>query len=117
MKKGFAVGVAVAIALSACSSNQEEIESAITVHLRDPDSAQFQKVILNKKGDRACAVWNARNSFGGYGDWQMTGLEKGARGWQITETKVRADRCTEKSFRIRDDFEAAQEGLQKAIER
>lgn len=63
---------------------QGAVESTIKERLKDPNSARFERVVFNKAGDRACAVWNAKNSFGGYGEWTSSELSKEVGYWVIT---------------------------------
>lgn len=65
------------LALTACGlTDQSKIEKAIRDNLKDPDSAQFRNLIIDKHGNRACIEFNAKNGFGGYGDWETVSLEK-----------------------------------------
>jgi hypothetical protein len=97
----------VALALSACSQ-RGDVETAIKDLLRDPDSAKFRAVVVNKPGNRACAVFNARNAFGGYGEWTVFELRKRDTGWQVSNKDFPAAQCTEAYFALEDQIE---EGL------
>jgi hypothetical protein len=47
----------------------EEAKAAVKEILKDPASAQFRDVKLNSMGD-VCGQFNAKNSYGGYGDFE-----------------------------------------------
>jgi hypothetical protein len=105
----------IAVVIAGCGQ-QGAIEETIKAHLKDPESAQFRTVLVSKKGDRGCAIWNAKNSFGGYGEWAVTELEKHGGRWQITAANGRADRCTESAYKTWDEYEEASERLRKRYE-
>lgn len=110
------VALVLALALISCSQ-QEDVQNAIKARLKDPGSAQFQRVVVSEKGDQACAIWNARNSFGGYGEWRATGLRKGAEGWQLADQDMAPERCTDAGMNAFDRFQKAQDDLNKALAR
>ena len=46
-------------------------QEAVRERLKDPESAIFRDVyFVNRVAPVACGWFNAKNSFGGYGDWQ-----------------------------------------------
>jgi hypothetical protein len=47
----------------------EEAKAAVKDTLRDPASAQFKNIKINSVGD-VCGQFNAKNSFGGYGEFE-----------------------------------------------
>lgn len=104
------------LAMLAGCGQQDAIESRIKSRLKDPESARFREIIVNRKGDVACAIWTAKNSFGGYGDWSATKLEKVPAGWVITEPEMRPGMCSEERFKASDDMEEASAKLRKAID-
>ena len=44
------------------------METAVRQFLRDPDSARFSQVVLDRNSGKACGYVSGRNGFGGYGD-------------------------------------------------
>ncbi len=86
---------------SGCGS-ESEIKDAIRQSLKDPDSAKFQELVTNKAGDRACASFNAKNSMGGYGDWQIAELRKINSKWTVQTFNGDASNCNEASWRNAD---------------
>lgn len=78
----------ITVLLIACGGDKAAIEGAIQANLKDPDSAKFRNLIVSKKGTYACIEWNSRNSFGGYGDWDVARLENVQSGWRVMEMKV-----------------------------
>lgn len=47
----------------------ERAKSAVKDILKDPSSAQFKNIQLNSVGD-VCGMFNAKNSYGGYEDFE-----------------------------------------------
>ncbi len=86
------------LVLAACGENSK-IEDAVRQQLKDPGSAQFKEATISASGLRACVVWNAKNSMGGYGDWSVAELTKAESGWNAHEMKGREGNCTEVGFR------------------
>ena len=104
------------IFLAACGQSGQ-IEKAVREQLKDPDSAKFKDMVISSDGNRACIVWNAKNSLGGYGDWDVAELEKVESGWKITRIKGQEDNCTPSGFKALDarpkaEFEATQQALE-----
>ncbi|MDH2135362.1 hypothetical protein N5J77_30035 [Sphingobium yanoikuyae] len=69
--------MAIALVLTACAAEPtpdqrfaQEVESDVRRSLKDPDSANFEKIEAFAKEKIACGKVNAKNSFGGY-----TGME------------------------------------------
>lgn len=63
----------------------EEAKAAVRNMLNDPASAQFKNIKVNSMGD-VCGLFNAKNSYGGYGDFQQFRYE--LKNKQLTNTKV-----------------------------
>lgn len=108
MKKYFYVTLAL-LFLAGCSE-QPSVESLIKSNLRDPDSAKFRNFIISKHKSMACIDWNARNSLGGYGEWDTARLVNEGKSWSIvkmqTSTKDYAYWCPQNKM---DAHEATQE--------
>lgn len=109
--------VPLLVALTAGCGQQGAVEDAIKEQLKDPGSAKFRTVLISKREDRACAIWNAKNSMGGYGEWTVTELEKGYSGWTVTAMEGRGDRCTEAAFKTWDRYEEASEATRKLLDK
>lgn len=104
------------LTLVACGEDSK-IKEAIRDKLKDPGSANFKDVLVSKDGRRACAVWNAKNSMGGYSGWEVAQLLYQSSGWTVTKMKWEEDRCSEHGFQILDaEFVADQEARRKVIE-
>ena len=61
----------------------EEVRRTIKAVAKDPDSARFDRVLVSEDGDIGCAIWNAKNSFGGYGDGKITEVRKRNGRWEV----------------------------------
>lgn len=95
------------LVLTSCGDNNKEaIQAAIKDRLKDPNSAQFKSVAISESGKRACTVWNSKNSFGGYGDWQVSELVNDGSRWIIAKMDGSESNCSESAFRTRDEIEA-----------
>lgn len=90
-----------AVALVACGE-QSAIEAAVKENLKDPESARFADLVVSKSGSRACVSWNAKNSFGGYGEQSIAELAKANDVWTVEEMKGRAQNCGEPGFKARE---------------
>ncbi len=101
--------------LTACGGNSD-VENAIKARLRDPDSAKFQKVLVSKDQTRACAIWNAKNSFGGYGDWEIWRLKKIDGRWKEFNRKGDPEYCTVEYFKLRDELLRSYEKAEKGVD-
>jgi hypothetical protein len=67
-------GVLAAFSVSAAPAAKpkspiEEAKIAVRGILKDPASAQFKNLKINSTGD-VCGQFNAKNSFGGYGEFE-----------------------------------------------
>lgn len=89
--------------VAACG-NSSDIENTIKAKIKYPDSAKFQRILVNESKTRACAIWNAKNDVGIYGDWEVTSLKKASGQWQIADLKLDPKRCTEEFFKLHDEF-------------
>lgn len=76
----------IALCFSACS-NDTEIKKAIQINLKDPDSAKFELILISEDQSIACAIWNAKNGFGGYGELEISELRKRDGTWRISQKK------------------------------
>jgi hypothetical protein len=59
-------------------------EDAVKGKLRDPSSAQFRNVHLNKiDSNTVCGEVNAKNAFGGYAGYMRFAAEADGQKWRI----------------------------------
>lgn len=87
-----AISLLAAFILAACSSSpQADIEAAVRSNLKDPASATFRDLRLSAHNTYACISWNAKNGFGGYGEWSAAKLIHTKSGWQVKDLEIRAD--------------------------
>jgi hypothetical protein len=108
--------ILLALMLAACGEDSQ-MQDLVRARLKDPDSAKFKDVVTSKDGKRACIEWNAKNSMGGYGDWQITELKKDSDKWTISEFKGYASNCGDQGFKSMDDaVDAKKAAFQKAKE-
>jgi len=104
------------ILLAACGQGGQ-IEKAVREKLKDPDSAKFKDLVVSENGERACVVWNAKNSMGGYGDWDVAELQKINSSWKVNDMRGNESNCTPVGFKALDAIPKAQfEATQKALE-
>jgi hypothetical protein len=106
MRNLFAI-VLSAVLISACGES-DAVKDTIKRVLRDPDSVRFKRVLVSGDGKIACAVWNAKNGFGGYGDIEISELRKVDGAWKISDKKISVDLCEEDFYKIRDDLRKLQ---------
>lgn len=104
-RKFIACGVLTLVA--GCGENGE-IKDAVRAGLNDPSSAQFKEIVVSKDGGRACAEWNAKNGFGGYGNSSVAELRKSGGKWVITEMEGSVRNCGEEGFAAVDAGEKAE---------
>ena len=90
--------------LSGCSQSSG-VEDAVRSNLKDPESAKFKELMLSDSGHFACVSWNAKNSFGGYGNWDTALLKKTDLGWVVENMKIEG--CSEHVKQIEDLEKAA----------
>lgn len=67
------------------SSPIDEAKAAVRNILKDPSSAQFKNLKVNSMGD-VCGQFNAKNSYGGYGDFEYFRYETKKK--QLTNAEV-----------------------------
>lgn len=93
---------------SGTSGDESAIKTAVKRNLKDPDSAKFEQMSLSEDKKRACIVWNAKNSMGGYGDWQIAKLEKSDAEWKVTALEGgQSYECVESGFKALDAEQSA----------
>lgn len=106
----------IVFVLTSCGDDSK-IKDVVRQKLKDPGSAQFKDTIFSADNNRACIVWNAKNSMGGYGDWDVAELKKGNTEWIVKELKGSKYNCSEIGFKALDAGEKAEMGARlKAIE-
>lgn len=101
------IGLSFLLALTAsgCSSEKGDIERVIMSRLKDPDSVKFYELNITERKTRACIVFNAKNSLGGYGERHLASLSKQNGIWVIDESDANRNRCSQEHFNAIDDFE------------
>ncbi|MGJ8619762.1 MAG: lipoprotein [Methylophilaceae bacterium] len=111
--------IAIALLLLAGCSEQPSVESLIKSNLRDPDSAKFRNFIISKHKTMACIDWNARNSFGGYGEWDTARLINEGKGWSIVKMQINANEygrwCPQQKMDSYEEFQAVAKDLVKEV--
>jgi hypothetical protein len=119
MKKFFVILMLVTT-LSACDGNndQSEIQNSVKNYLKDPESAKFKDFIITKNRQFACVTYNAKNSFGGYGEWSIALFEREENGlWQIKDMKFEESPnpyfCTASNF---ESLNTAHENMKTLLE-
>lgn len=90
--------------LVACGP-QSKIEAKIKDQLKDPESAQFRGLVSSKSGKYACIEWNAKNSMGGYANWQLAEMEKTLDGWRVINLDGSQYNCTADQFKFVDHMD------------
>lgn len=79
--------------------NESEIKELVRSNLKDPSSAQFKDAVVCANDTRASIVWNAKNSMGGYGDWDVAELVKIDSKWTVVTLKGDPNYCEEYSLK------------------
>lgn len=106
----------IAFFLASCGDSSK-IKDVVRQNLKDPGSAQFKDTIFSADNKRACIVWNAKNSMGGYGDWDVAELKKENSEWTVKDMKGSEQNCSETGFKALDAGEKAEfDARLKAIE-
>jgi hypothetical protein len=106
----------VVFTIAACGDSSK-IKDVVRQNLKDPESAQFKETIFSEDNKRACIVWNAKNSMGGYGDWDIAELKKENSEWAVKDMKGSEKNCSDTGFKALDAGEKAELDAQlKAIE-
>jgi hypothetical protein len=110
------LAISCCLLVAACGE-ESQMQNLVREQLRDPDSAKFKDVVTSEDGRRACIQWNAKNSMGGYGDWQVSELLKDGTHWAIVEFEGSPGDCNEVGFKSKDDVVIAKRAaFQKAKE-
>jgi len=86
------------LALVACGDGSK-IKDTIREHLKDPSSAEFKALVTNESGNKACIVYHAKNSMGGYGDWHAAFLDKNKSGWVVRGLEGVTESCSENELK------------------
>lgn len=106
----------VLLSLAGCSE-QSSIENVVRENLRDPESSQFRNLVVSKGSSRACIEWNAKNAFGGYGDWDVARLNKRDGEWVVSQIQVPSSNLHDCSQKSLDLAEQTEEAVKNIIER
>jgi hypothetical protein len=96
--------IIVASIMTGCSSDKSDIENVIKQQLKDPESAMFRDMAMNQSKNRACIVWNAKNSLGGYGDLSSSYLRKAEGNWKLDDIDTKEKYCSQVYFDAIDEF-------------
>lgn len=110
---GWSVAACLVMAsLAACGlidgGDEGQIKELVEERLKDPSSVKFGDFVMSSDGKRACIIWNAKNSFGGYGGWEVAEARKRYSGeWMIEDMDGLKHQCTEKGFTTKDAEETA----------
>lgn len=91
--------------VTACGNTDSQIESLIRDRLLDSNSAQFKTIVKSASGSRACAIWNAKNTMGGYIEWQYTKFSKSGGNWVISKVKEDSEFCTKEYLYWQDEYD------------
>jgi hypothetical protein len=87
------------VGCSVISSDTTKAEAAVKSELRDPSSAQFRDVHLNKlNSSEVCGEVNAKNAFGGYSGFARFAAEKDGPNWRIMFGDGNLDQGSKKFF-------------------
>lgn len=122
MKKTILTIITIATLVSGCGNNTESlIKDTIRNRLKDPQSAQFKEIKLSKSGNRSCIIWNAKNSMGGYGEWNIASLKLKNDKWEVVDMTASSSDCNERGFKEaeakdQEDDERAIRGVKAEIE-
>lgn len=95
--------IGLVLSMCSCSNDQSEIQEVIKSQLNDPSSAIF-KEFTKSDDDVACIAYNAKNGFGGYGDWAYGKLIKKQSKWIVLNLKENQEYCSQEYFDIRDEY-------------
>jgi len=103
---------------SACSESPSlgaeaaAIKEELKQYMKDPESATFKSVTMNANKDRGCIVWNAKNSFGGYGEWNISSMQNAAGRWKVDDIEAEGEQCTQRYFDAVDEYNQLRKKLQ-----
>jgi len=99
------------LGLSGCGE-ADDVKTAVKGILKDPDSVKFEAVFVTKQGDKACAIFNAKNSFGGYAGLDVVELKKSNDKWRLSSEDLDPSKCTRDYYdQLNQDDETHKEFL------
>jgi len=101
--------------LISCGSVEGEFTNLLKSRLKGPSSLMISKVTVNSKQTYACAVWNAKNSYGGYGEGSITSFKKESRSWAIREFSADVKLCQLSYFNAIDEHYRLYEELKDLL--
>ncbi|MDH0142397.1 hypothetical protein [Aquipseudomonas alcaligenes] len=114
MKRNAAI-IFFALAIYGCN-DESKIQDSVRSKLKYPESAKFENIFLSKDGTRACIKWNAKNSFGGYGEWSTAELKNNEGTWIVENMQGYDFNCSDEATTLNERVESAKkEALQKAF--
>ena len=80
-----ALYLAIPLTLIGCN-DESVIHELVKKNLKDPESAQFHEFIVSDDNAMGCVEWNARNSYGGYGEYEVAEFSKDKdHEWLLTD--------------------------------
>lgn len=83
----------------------EDAKAAVRDILKDPASAQFKNIKINSVGD-VCGQYNAKNSLGGYGDYEYFRYEVKTRHLtNLDVMRMEAEIAADKAERYQPGFD------------
>lgn len=95
----------------ASCGNRTDIEQLLSKELKDPGSVKFKDYKLSEDKNRACIVWNAKNSLGGYGDWSYAEFKRENSQWKLLNIDGDPGNCTDYGFGQLDQRESAKKAF------
>jgi hypothetical protein len=104
--------VPIVLTLAACGDGSK-IKEAVRQSLKDSGSAKFGDTIISSDAKRACILWNAKNSFGGYSDWSFAELKNIESKWKIIKMEGSQLNCSETAFKAIDAGEEVTYGARR----
>ena len=105
-------GLSSIFAISSNLGNESEIKELVRSNLKDPESAQFKEAVVCADEMRASILWNAKNSMGGYGDWEAAEFVKIYDEWKVVKLNGGPNYCDGFSLRDPKIIEAVSKGME-----
>jgi len=102
MKKSLILSIMIlALTLSGCENDKNEVIKVVDNLLIDPDSAKYKDFISNKDNTLSCITVNAKNRLGGYTGYTIVELKKFDKKWEVITMDGSLEKCTKRHFDIR----------------
>lgn len=113
--KNIVLPYALAVVLTGCGDRsatkpavEDAVKAAVQAQLKGPNSAQFKQVIISKEGSLACIEYNAKNSYGDYGNPSFAQLQKIDTGWTVMTMEQKQYRCTAEGLQVQEAGDTAE---------